>query len=732
LVAAVGLAGKVGAVGLPIDGHLLAERPRTGTIHSGTGVHQAIETTRQKASKSGGRAVHIAYTVENNSALQATASTQYRSITRRGFVTPGDGGGAIYIASNSPCRLNSGNGDGGSEVKSADGKCWLADFRGGPASIKAFGAKADGLANDSKPLDACLTLSASSNIACRIPAGAIISAEDVVLPSNASLIGDGTLASKIRRLAGSSSSAGILHCTFCSNVTISDVTIEGNKTNETVTSNNLNFSGYTSITIRRVAISGAKGGHGITLDNSNDKASSSSSSLSDSEIFLNDGSGILVTTAAWKLSVRNVFANANGQYGFYAGPSGVTNNRPNVLQFISIEGGEYSGNGNSGIAGQGYIAGYLGNDPAQPIYGAGIWPVTEMSIRDVRANENGAYGIVYQVNGGLLSDSIASGNNTSEINGAGVLANCFSCQVKDIVAEHNGVKTGFGIDAGCAIRAHLRGGRVNNNVVGINIGCSQCSDIREVSISNNTAAAITAYAVEASGDGFGISGFTDMLSIIDKILVCPAIGSTYGILTQDGGTNIEIRENSIHGCDPIHALVSDLYSGRVEKNRLIQSEFNSVDINMNEAKDPLIIPDGIDGVVRLTGAASFSHIYRYSQNIVGSGIGGIRVDVAGSSYMSGDTAAITGCSVNPAGVKAFADRSGRLTGVRLGTHGSDCKNPIAHFRHGTGGALTFMIGSWYNTRSELRLLVGTDASLTISEGGNTSLQRPVRNAGPTA
>jgi len=84
--------------------------------------------------------IHV---VAANAALQALPATRYLSVAGLGFFAPGDGGRAIYVSSGSACSLNDGNGDGSSKVKSADGKCWLADLSVGPPSVKVFGAVAD-------------------------------------------------------------------------------------------------------------------------------------------------------------------------------------------------------------------------------------------------------------------------------------------------------------------------------------------------------------------------------------------------------------------------------------------------------------------------------------------------------------------------------------------------------------------------------------------------------------
>jgi hypothetical protein len=592
--------------------------------------------------------------------------------------------------------------------------------------VKVFGAVGDGVTSDVTPLLNCLAFSAAQRVACRVPAGATLAVDDVTVPSGATLIGEGVHLSTIRRIASSSSGSGVLHCSGCSNFMISDLGIDGNKANETVASAVIYFAGYSSITIKSASIFSAKGYDGIWLDNSRDQSASGLSIISDCLIYSNERNGVFVTTAAYKLSLRNVFSNANGSYGFYAGPTSSADNLPDTLQYISIEGGEYSGNGNSGLAAQGFITGYV---YGQPVFGPGIWPVSDIKIRGVTANQNGAYGIVFQSDRGFVADSIANGNNTLEVNGAGVLPTCNNCEISNVRTSGNGVTSGVGIDAGCAIGAHIHGGNVSNNLIGINIGCSTDSDIRGVDIINSKTAGITAYSSEESGDGFGIPGFTNNLSITGNRIVCAASGSPHGILTTQGATNLEIVGNRIEGCTPQNAIVSDLYSGRVRDNIIQQQDIADTDYPVHGTGDPLLIPDGIADTVTLKGTNSVSHIFRFSQHSVGTGIGGLRVDAAGSGFINNDAATITGCSTNPTGVTVAADRAGHLTGLRLGSRGSDCTRPTVTFIHGTGQSMTIMVGAWQNTLNDASLLVCSGGSLTIPGGGNVLLDKPVLNAG---
>ena len=89
--------------------------------------------------------------VANNTALKNLTAGAYSTVYRAGFTTAGDGGGAVYTWAISPCSLNSGAGDNGSQVSPNSGTgCWIASFGPSGASVLAFGADPTG-AMDSEP-----------------------------------------------------------------------------------------------------------------------------------------------------------------------------------------------------------------------------------------------------------------------------------------------------------------------------------------------------------------------------------------------------------------------------------------------------------------------------------------------------------------------------------------------------------------------------------------------------
>lgn len=78
-----------------------------------------------------------------NAALAALPSSLGRAL-RLGYYSEGDVAALAYVASGSACSLNAGAGDGGSQVPTSDGKCWLASFPPGGYDVRQFGARCTG------------------------------------------------------------------------------------------------------------------------------------------------------------------------------------------------------------------------------------------------------------------------------------------------------------------------------------------------------------------------------------------------------------------------------------------------------------------------------------------------------------------------------------------------------------------------------------------------------------
>jgi hypothetical protein len=92
----------------------------------------------------------------------------------------------------SACSLNSGAGDGGSQVPSADGKCWLGQFQG-IAFAKQFGAVCNGTTDDTPFFTAAgAALSAAGGGNLFIPQNGckVAVSGNLTIPANVYLVGD--------------------------------------------------------------------------------------------------------------------------------------------------------------------------------------------------------------------------------------------------------------------------------------------------------------------------------------------------------------------------------------------------------------------------------------------------------------------------------------------------------------------------------------------------------------
>jgi hypothetical protein len=128
---------------------------------------------------------------ELTSASTANLPAGY-SISRLGFARAGDSPATTYLPSTSACSLNAGAGDGGSQVRSADNKCWIASF---PSEVDArvFGYVADGAMSNTAALATIFALPTPQAIVIPPGIGRLPCGQSFTAASSLSLVGTGTI-----------------------------------------------------------------------------------------------------------------------------------------------------------------------------------------------------------------------------------------------------------------------------------------------------------------------------------------------------------------------------------------------------------------------------------------------------------------------------------------------------------------------------------------------------------
>ena len=147
-----------------VSGFAQAQQYPSPTYHNLT-----VTGTASFASAPTVGAAPIFPTVATNAALTALSTATVTEVTRLSFAASGDAPPLSYYASGSACSLNAGAGDNGSQVKSADNKCWLAQFPPGALDVREWGVKADGATDNTTALQAAWTYGGTVNTDILLP-----------------------------------------------------------------------------------------------------------------------------------------------------------------------------------------------------------------------------------------------------------------------------------------------------------------------------------------------------------------------------------------------------------------------------------------------------------------------------------------------------------------------------------------------------------------------------------
>lgn len=130
----------------------------------------------------------------DRTSLASLASSFSSAVLRLEYAVSLGGPSVVYRSSGSACSLNGGAGDGGSQVPTSDGKCWLADLSGIRPTPQIWGARGDGTNDDTAPIQAAVT----SGSDVYLPSGTYKVTDMITLPTGRTIRGAGRTKSIIQ------------------------------------------------------------------------------------------------------------------------------------------------------------------------------------------------------------------------------------------------------------------------------------------------------------------------------------------------------------------------------------------------------------------------------------------------------------------------------------------------------------------------------------------------------
>ncbi|MQR99454.1 hypothetical protein [Gluconobacter aidae] len=150
-----------------------ADQIRSPTVAAALGRKVDASNGQLLAPTISGGTINGVLQVGDQATLAALSSWVIASSTtahRAGYYAAGDGGQANYTLSSSPCTLNGGAGDNGSQIPAPINRCWIASFPNNEASAKIWGAKFNST-DDSVPLQAAINWAVANSGSLVLPCG---------------------------------------------------------------------------------------------------------------------------------------------------------------------------------------------------------------------------------------------------------------------------------------------------------------------------------------------------------------------------------------------------------------------------------------------------------------------------------------------------------------------------------------------------------------------------------
>ena len=502
------------------------------------------------------------------------------------------------------------------------------------------------------------------------------------------IVGDGTGRTIFKRPANSPGS--VISSTNCGGLQISNLTVDGNKANNSAIGYTVVLRGDWNLTLNNVEIKDSKGsGSALTVQSTADDSNDTHSILSKLYIHDNDGNGVFLQKHAWNWTLEGSEVSNNGGAGVtvidFVFP-------PETAQFsnCAIVHNDISNNTGNGIS---VTSGFSGGTAAAPINGL-FKTVQNCKIVGNQVNHNSHYGIIMTGGHNIeIASNVATHNgaNTGTFAAGINSALCDECDVHDNTVQYNAF---YGIDAGGAADTKVHhnvisnnGNSIANNGNGINCGACRNVEIADNLIANNGWTAGGAQIHVTSYDG-GVSGFA--LSAQDDAirrnhLICTN-SNEVGLQVLSDPPRTTVEDNWTEGCTTFKGYVLHTTNAQVHGNRE-DNWTNGVTYTASGANETVVYPDAAEDVAFTSASPNVIAAltpYFYSTNY--QTVYAIVVTEGGNGYSTAPSVRFSGgdCASEPTG-SVFQDNNGHVVGINLTSFGSGCtRAPTVSFADSAG------------------------------------------------